>query len=328
MAKKATARQATAPDVEVLPALPEQSAVETDATTILSFVNGVVPFFRTAQQLEETAKGLQAEARLLKLPAPGDVDGDAKLQAFIRGGSAMKKSIEQHWSITSFFSQFHRKLTAARGRAVDAAQDAIDTAQRLHNTYVADATRRQREAQQRALEEERRVQEQARAAEQARLEQAAAEAEAASPDLSPREKKFADDVASGVDPVQAARQVGYKAGPERLLALPKIQQALEARRQVLALRQQAQAEAQRPLDLSNTPTVRREVAKVGTDVSYRSAEILDERALVMAVLAGGHGIPTDILKVDPVVLNRYAKDLGEVINRWPGCRLKIETRTR
>jgi hypothetical protein len=48
----------------------------------------------------------------------------------------------------------------------------------------------------------------------------------------------------------------------------------------------------------------------------------------MAVIGGKHGIPPDVLMVNQARLNDYARDLGDVINRWPGVRFDSDTKLR
>jgi hypothetical protein len=324
---------------EVMPAvLPEEQLTVGDGQTILTFINGLVPFFRAATQLEEAARDKLAKARLFTLPQPGDIDGDAKLQTFIRECSADKKKVEQHWIITSVIFQFQRKLVGARDRVIgDAKKDsragylteAAEIAQRLHNTFVEDARRRA------AVEQQKREAEAAakaaaeRAAETAKLEAEAAEKELASADLSAREQRFVELVHQGQLPTAAARACGY-AEPEkqgaRLMTLTKILDAINAKHEAAILRQQATAVKEAPLDVQ-VENVRPDYTRVGVDRSTKSAELLNERLLIEAVLGGQHGIPTDILTVNTTKLNQYARDLGTVINRWPGVRLKTTTKT-
>lgn len=327
-ARTATARRAPVEEPEILPALPEQQLTAGDGQTILSFLGGLVPFFREAQTLEASAREKLAKARLFTLPQPGDIDGDATLQAFIKECSADKKTVESHWSITSTFSQMHKKLVAGRQRAVTMLEEAGGTAQRLHNTFVEDARRRAAEEQRRREEAERRRQEEARQQELARLEAEALEKEAASADLSDRERSFVDLVFAGRTPSVAAKAVGYKPADqgERLMAMPKIQRALDAKREAELLRQQATAVKETPLDVQ-VDQVKPEYTKAGTDRTTYAAELVNERLLIEAVLGGQHGIPSDVLTINQVALNRYARDLREVLNRWPGVRLKKTTKT-
>ena len=54
-------------------------------------------------------------------------------------------------------------------------------------------------------------------------------------------------------------------------------------------------------------------------------ELVDEAALIEAILAGKHGIPADVLTVKQAKLNEYARTLGPLIDRWPGVRYRTST---
>jgi hypothetical protein len=329
-------RQATS-EAEVLPALPEQQLAATDGQTILGFLNGLVPFFREATRLEAAAKDKLAKARLMTLPKAGDIEGDAALQTFIRECSADKKAAEQHWIITSVIFQFQRKLVGARDRVIGDGKgnaragyltEAADLAQRLHNTFVEDARRRAAVEQQKREAEAKAKAEAEQAAEAARLEAEAAERELASAGLSDRERRFVDLVYGGTVPAVAAKTVGYKNADqgERLMDTPKIIDALKAKQEAALLRQQAEAVKETPINVQ-VEDVRPDYTRVGTDRSTHAGEVTDERLLIEAILGGKHGIPTDLLMVNPTKLNEYARSLHELINRWPGVRYKKTTKT-
>lgn len=325
-------------DVEVLPALPEQALTESDGKTILGFLTSIVPFFKEARRLEEAAKDRLARARTLTLPHPGDVDGDGRLQVFIREASAEIKEVEKHWTITSVVFQFQRKLVAARDRVIGEGGknasagylvEAKNTAQQLHNTFTEDARRRAAEEQERLRKEEEARQAELRRQELERLENEALVAEAASKELSARELKFVENVARGVSPADAATLAQFKDPKhygEKLLALPKIKAAIKGIADAAEVRRQAEAVKETPLDVQ-VPTVQAKKSSIGVDRSTYSAELLDERLLVEAVLGGKHGIPADVLTVNTTRLNAYARDMRDVINRWPGVRLKKTTTT-
>lgn len=342
---KAKAGAAKPADIEVLNALPEQALTAADAPTIVGFLAGLVPFFTTARQLETEAKTSLERARQFTLPAPGDVDGDAKLQTFIKDTSAQIKAVNKHWEITSVLFQFQRKLVAARDRVIGDEKtsrgagylvEASNIAQRLHNTYVEDAKRRAAAEQERLRRIEEEAAAERRRVELEQLEAKAIEAEATSGELSEREKGFVAGVVAYPEGtvtrtmvVDIARRVGYKdaAGQgARLIESGKIVAAIKAARDAAAIRQQAAAVKEAPLDVQETK-VNVEVARVGVDRSSHSGELLDERLLIEAIIGGKHGIPTDILQVNPAKLNEYARSLHELINRWPGVRYKKNTKT-
>lgn len=337
MAKKQTAQKPA--DVEVLPiTIPEQGLVQSDSVTIASFLNGLVPFFRTATELEQKAKGMLAKARTFTLPQPGDIDGDAALQTFIKDASVEIKAVDQHWGITSVVYQFQRKLTAARdrvtgegGKTTNAGYlvEAKNIAQRLHNTYTEDAKRRAAQEQERLRREAEQQEQERRDRELAKMESEALEAEARSEALSEREARFVEQVVALQPHVVAARLAGYKdaqASAEKLMRTTKIVVAIQAKRDAAEIRRQAAAVKETPLDVQ-VDTVQVQRAKVGTDRTTYSAEVTDARLLLEAVICGRHGIPADVLTVDVTRLNAYARDMRDVINRWPGCKLVTKTTT-
>jgi hypothetical protein len=190
-----------------------------------------------------------------------------------------------------------------------------------------------------AEENERRRQEAERNAriererEQAELEQKAIEAEEASPTLSEREEAFVNSqIALGLGPTDAARRAGFKnpeQAAERLMKLAKIREALDAKKRAAAIREQAAAKKEQPVDVQfeeERPNITR-ATPGGFDRTSHSGEVLDERLFVEAVIGGRHGIPADVLMVNQAKLNEYARSMQELINRWPGVRHKKTTTT-
>lgn len=323
MAKgKALARQP-----EVLDALePEVGLILEDSNVVEKFKAGLTAFFTRARALELTANANLEKAKLLKPPAA--MADDEKIQFLIKNFGADKRDAVDHWDITLKLSRFHKRLVAARKRSEEPNDEAIRLATDLHNTYVEGERRRvaaeneriRREAEQKAADD--------RAAELAELERKAVAAEEAAPDLSEREQLFVEAYMRHGDAVRAAREVHYaqpRTTAERLLSLPKILAACDAVKRAEVLREQAAAVKEKPLDVQ-AKTVKAEVSNAGGhDRSTHSAELLDERLLIEAILGGRHGIPSDILTVDQAKLNSYARSLFEVINRWPGVRYKKTT---
>lgn len=319
MAKKTAAVQA-----EIVTELPELAQTQGEATGLTAFLKGLVPFFQAAAAMERDAKALAERARGWKTPTTKDED--AKLIEDVRAARTAKSSAGDHWEpVTSMFSNLHRRMTGARKRTIDALDEAIGTGNRLHQAWDdAERARARREA-----DEQRRQAEAAAAAERekemADLEAAALKAEASSPDLSDREREFVDRLVQLGDGygVPAARMAGYKdpdKAATRLLATPKIQQAMEAVRTALAAREQAQAVAARPLEAVVAPTAGPQVNS--GDRETWSAELLDEQALIQAILDGNKGIPTDLLAIRQTKLNEYARSFKTIINGWPGVRAK------
>lgn len=314
-------------DAALMTAIPELAPTRDDSMTIGQFLASLTPFFTTAREMEAGARTTLARARTSV--APKTADDDARIQSAIRQASADKKTIEEHWTITATLFTFQRRLVTARKRATDALEEAASLWQRQHNLY-ADNERRKAQVESERLRREQEQRAQAdRDAELARLEQQALDAEANSANLSERELRFVDLYGPHCDQVWAAQQAGYKnpmAQAQRLLSMPKIQVAIKGKLEANALREQHAAVKGMPLDVQ-VSTVTPNITKVGTDRTTKSAEIVDARLLLEAVIGGRHGIPVDVLMPDPVRLNQYARDLGDVISRWPGIRLRKDTKT-
>jgi hypothetical protein len=330
MARTATARtMRTKPaDVEVLPATnPDVQLVEADSSAIRAFFGNLVAFFTRATELERHAKQLLDSAKLLEPPTSGAED--AMVQGVIKTANAAKKTVEEHWNVCQRLSALHRKLTAKRGVAVQALEDAAAHAQRLHNRWVdAERSRAQREEEVRRREEEDRARkEQERIASQ--LEAEALKAEAAMENLSDREEIFVAELHKHGDTFRAAQRAGFaqpRNQAERLLASAKIQKALKALQDADAAKRQAEAIRKQPIAVESEP-VRMDVQKIGSDRTTWSGEVLDETETIMAFRAGKHGIPPDLFQINPVKLNEYARALHERLDLWPGVRAKKNTKT-
>ncbi len=315
-------------DAQLVAAMPELAPAREESAIIGGFFGNLIAFFTEARALEVAAKSTLAIARTLK--PPQSAADDVGLQTFVRQASSDRKKIEDHWQIASVVYSFQRRLVAARKRGTDALEEAAGIAQTFHNRYVEDEKRRAREEQERLQREADERARRERQAELDRLEAQALQAEQASPVISAREARFVDFYTGPYrDPERAAQMAGYAKpfdAATRLLALPKIVEAIDAMRRSKALRDQKAAVAERPMQVEQV-TVRPNVQKVGVDRTTKTAEVFDARLLVEAVLGGKHGIPADSLMPDPTKLNQYARDLGEVINRWPGVRLVKKTTT-
>jgi hypothetical protein len=95
-----------------------------------------------------------------------------------------------------------------------------------------------------------------------------------------------------------------------------------------SIREQAAAIAAQPIE-APIVEVKPNIAKAvgATDRTTRSAEVLNEADFIDAVFAGTYGIPRDVLTINQVKLNQYARDLKEpIVNQWPGVRVKAETK--
>jgi hypothetical protein len=329
--------------------------VQSTGAHVAAFIQSAAVFFAKARTLETEAAAHEREASALRVV---DKTSDERAVGLIHRSRDHKKIVDAHWTIRPLLSRLHKMTVTASDRALIADENAIRIATRSHTAFE-DLERRRVEEEQRRLDEEaRQAEERRRAAELARLEQDALEAEAAAPDLSKREALFVEEMVAHGDQVRAARVSGYKnpsVDAARLLKLAKINRAIEAQETAKAIRQQAAAKAAEPVYYDPPPEPERTTAKATTKYTL-SAEITDETALVQRVLLGlvtavlletgrqadplragqilvnvfkrslfigdGPAPPLDMLRIDQKKASEHARALGEIINRWPGCRLK------
>jgi hypothetical protein len=294
-------------------------------------MTGLRVFFTQHTQLELAALVSLTEAERMK--APTTSKEDEKVQAFIVARKDAAKIGEAHWElITSTLHGWHRRATARRALITATELKAADIAQKHHNKYVDDENRRvareaeeQREANERAAEVERQKELDA-------LERKALLAESKSADLSDRDKAFVDLIMLGEATTRAAQRAGYKepaASGERLLQTAKIQKAIKVAKEAAALRRQAAAVAERPLDVKPVEVTEARVTKAAgvSERESHTAVVVDLGALVEAFRSGKHGIPGSIFAINQTELNVYAKSLRENLNRWPGVQYKKGTST-
>lgn len=319
---------AVEPEV-VTPAEREAQELATTAKTpIDSFFSGLVPFFRTAAKLEDEAGAMLARAR--NRTAPTSAEEDEAIQKDIRAAKTHVKVITDHWTITGTFHTLHKRLVAGRGRGEKLAEDAAAINQRLHNAYVDEQEKKAREEARRRQEELDRQAEAERQRELDELEAAAVQAEAGTADLSDRESQFVSAYTSNVtgwreNPTRAAEVAGFRNPAQaaaRLMASPKILQALEAARKASAIRQQAAAVKAQPVIAEQAEPVKPEVSRaagVSDRVTWRG-EIYDEAAFVQAVISGRFGIPLDVLTFKQAKVTELAQSMNDGLNRIPGAR--------
>jgi len=255
---------------------------------------------------------------------------------FARGLKQLKRKIEDHWSrITRTVDDLKRNLLTLKREDLDPVERALEIVTSAEVAFRNERDRLERIEQDRLRREaeEKAAAERQRQAEAA--ERAALDAEANSPTLSAREQAFVEaflyqDPASTGEAVRAGRaaaRAGYK-DPEktgaRLLATSKIQQAIAARKEALAIREQARAAASAPAPVT-VPKVQTEKAKVVgvRSTTYYSAQVDDLDKLIDAVLAGT--VDRKALKADDVWLNGQARQLRESFEgAFPGCSLVVK----
>jgi hypothetical protein len=299
---------------------PDQALVQREVSDVPTFLSHLAVFFEEATELEARAKDYRE--RMLTLSMPRTLDEDERVVADIREGKALAKQLEEFWAPINMFYNVHRLFVAARKRAVEPAEAGVLAGNKLHNQYNDMARRKaQEEADQQRREAEERARQQ-REQEQKALEDAALKAEAESPDLSAREREFIAAYMVSGNAERSAAQAGYKhalATGAKLLATPKIQKAIESARSAKAIREQAQAKKEAPLEVE-TVVVKAEVS-AGGRTTWGGEVINDDHSVVVeAFRAGKHGIPADLLMVNPTKLNEYGRALHERLDLWPGCR--------
>jgi hypothetical protein len=319
-----TPKIAPAPPVAEVVDPAEVTARELVATahgTIAQFFAGLVPFFRKAGELEDEAGALLAHARTLTVPT--SQAEDFALQEHVRKSRAVGKDIAEHWSPRKVFFDLNKRMIAGEQKAALLAATSAETAQKLHNAFVEAESRRVREFQRQEQARLDREAEDARQREIDEMEAAAAKAEAESPELSDREAAYVAARARGVAAEFAVKGAGFKGDAfrtaARLESNQKIAAAIVAATKAAAIRSQAAAVKAQPIEAPIAAVPESQAVTKGDRVTW-SAEVTDEQALIAAVIAGKHGIPWDILQVNPARLNTYARDMRTALNRWPGVR--------
>lgn len=331
MAKRAV-KQTEVIDVPAVIDQDEQFARE-QGGMVTSFLGNLSTFFRRATELEKNAKSTLEKVQALKPPT--NADEDVRIQEIVRGVSLEEKSVEDEWSICQKVGALHKRLTGKRGIAQNYLTQAKAKANALHNGWVLSENQRvarENEAIRRKAEQEAQEK---RDRELREAEALALKAEQDSPTLSKREASFVDAFGDGGLYVgQASRSAQYAgyaapwdAAGAKLLASKKVQAALNAKREAFAIREQAKAVREAPLEVRQVEEVKADVGRAAGahDRTTKSLEVFDAEAFRRAAFAGAHGIPQDIFEVNQGKANNYARDLGELVNRWPGCRLKKST---
>lgn len=312
------------PDVvDVLtPADTEEIQLVTETgNAITTFVAGVRAFIARVRFLETRSMNTLMASKAI--PAPHDAASDEVVQRFAKRLQAETKEVEDEWEITKVISAFHRRMTGRRKISTDALETATARVNKLHFDYKEAEKRRvaaEAEAERKRLEQ---IERDRVAAEAAKLEEQAVAAEAASATLSEREKLYVHLVAAGMQPQTALQRAGYKdpvAAGKKLINLEKITRAIDAALQAAALRKQAEAVKQQPLEVE-VERVRPNITKgIAIDYTSHTFEIVDEPAFIAAFREGKYGIPDDCVKASAPGLNALAGTLLEKLNLIPGLR--------
>ncbi len=247
---------------------------------------------------------------------------------FIRGAKQLKRTIEEHWSrITRVIDNTKRDLLDLKRRDVEPVEEALRIAEGVTVAYQQAEDRRVREEQDRLRRQEEERARQQRERELAEQEARAEALERDSPDLSNREQIFVEAYVDGLTDRDAAVRAAFKnpkAAALRLLATQKIVDAISAKREAIAIREQAAAKKASPLDVNHVATVQRETSHVAgtrTTMTYGCEEVYDKAALYRAIVAGD--VSWDAVQPNPVYLNDQARKLKDLFEAsYPGCRLR------
>lgn len=327
MAKKPSA---VIPEVvDVVPVNADLQKVGQEVVTLTSFLQGVQAWGERVVAFKDRFVKRLEEARALTVPT--SLEEDEALKAWLRTVNEEKRELVVEGTATASIHHFHRRLTGLVSAAEKPADEALSLGNRLHSAWVAaerDRVLREQDEQRRREEADARKK---RDAELAELETRALEAEQATDDLSAREQAYVEARAElGKNPVDAAFYAKFsqpRSSAERLEKSPKIIRAIQANLDAQELRRQKVALREAPVVVTQTATVDiKAQADTKGDRTTKSADLFDEDAFVAALLLGKHGIPRDVITIDRAKLNAYARDLGKLIDRWPGVRYVEKTK--
>lgn len=290
---------------------------------------------RLAEFLERaeflTKRSDETLERAKRLVAPTSAQEDEAIQLEAKRSNADLRETREHFdSITKPLTQLHRYFTGKRTRAEQPTEEATKIHNRFHQGWVtAERLRVERENEVRRLAAEAKAREEQRR-ELDKLEAAALAKEAASDALSERERRFVELATSGTEAAAAATQAGFADGfkaAARLMGSAKVQRAIAARMEAASIRQQAEAVRQEPIAVDFVPVEANITRAAGAkDRTTWTAVVDDADLLIAAAISGKHGIPRDVLKVDEVKLNEYARSLHHLIDKWPGVRAVSSTK--
>lgn len=260
---------------------------------------------------------------------------------FVRGAKQLQRKITEHWQrITRSVDDLKRTMLNLKATDLAPVEEAIRLVERAALDYENDERQRQAAADEaNRLERER----QAKAERQRELDAAedrALELEQQSTNLSARELWFVESVFNNdidaanpsladIRKMQAiCKEAGYKDvdnSVARLLRMPKITEAIRAKHDARAIREQADAKRQQPIDIIDAPPVESNLARgrgLPTTRTYYSCEVLDAGKLREAFLNGE--LNPEALIPNEVYLNAQARAAksAEIFERaFPGCRL-------
>lgn len=290
----------------------------------------------------EAGQAIALRDRATALVVTDRTSHEAALE-FVRGAKQLQRAITEHWQrITRGIDDLKRNMLNFKAQDLAPVEQAIRDVERKALDYQnAENDRVRRENEERRLELER----QAKADRQRELDAAedkALELEQQSEGLSARELWFVNQVFENFEGLDLsnpkpgdlkammgyAKQAGYKdvdTQVARLLRSQKILDAIDAKRQAKAIREQAAAKREQPIDIVDAAPIEAKVAQgrgLPTTRTYYSCEVVDANKLREAFLNGE--VPALALIPDETYLNAQARAAksAELFERaYPGCRL-------
>lgn len=271
---------------------------------------------------------LRVEAQALTVV---DKASHLKARQWIVGAKQLRGAIDEHWRrITRVIDKTKKDLLGLKGDDLEPVDQAIAKVEGVIIAYEdADARRVRAEEERRRREQETQARLD-REAELLKADEEALELERNSAVLSKREQVFVDYMAIGdPNPVIAARAAGFtdpEGAAARLRKTPKIIDAIHAKKTAKAIRENAEATRQAPLDVAPIEKVASGVSRgAGSRRTYYSVEIVDETKFLAAVLHGE--VASEAIMPRMTYLNQQAKDSPDIFERsFPGCRLVKDSR--
>lgn len=278
-------------------------------------------------------KALAFQRNVLAI-AVRDVDTHRHALELLRVGKALRRGAEDHWrKVTRWLDERKREVMGIMAMDLELVEPGIAAISHAVLAYESAERDRVRQEQERQRIENERLAKEQREKELADLERQALEAEATCEGLSAREQAFVtiyvEHTIYGFNAVASAKLAGYKdphAQGLRLLAAPKIQNAIEAKCQAIAIRKQAAAVTEKPVEVAKVEVVSHIAKVAGTHtVTTWTGECYDQEALIDAVLRDV--ADRKLLMPNQVEINSLARSLHENLDRIPGLRhIKSETK--
>ena len=319
-------KQSAAPKAPPTAISPVRAAL---ARVAQNFSINLAPFPESEQALAFQADAAEALAKGIT-----SAETHRVALTLLRDGKRLKRATDEHWQkVTRWLEDRKKDIRTILAMDLEHVEPGITGLNSIILKYEDDE--RQRVA--RAEAEQRRVQERAaqekRERELADMEKQALAAEGESDELSDRERAFVQRVCGGIgrQPENpewlnaTAKACGFKQENYGvvLMARPKITAAIEGMRQAQALREQAAAVAEKPIEVTKVE-VQSNTAKVaGTrTVTTWTAECVDFDLFIDKFVAGEVDRQTfrDLVMPNSVGGNEKARALHENMDRIPGWR--------